>query len=144
MGEKPSALTLDKKLFGIHRLGVTLSSASSTTEAKEKQSKIRALVDDTKEFLRISKVGGGLVPQSMVGTILGVSRQRVHQLVSEGVFSHWTFYGMKWLSQDEVVAFGKLHRQAGENQHKPSAKQMWKDSREAGRDYIESRRPHGY
>ena len=40
----------------------------------------------------------------MVGDILRVSRQRVHQLVAEGVFSHWTFYTMKWLSQEEVVA----------------------------------------
>ena len=80
---------------------------------------------------------------SAVATILGVSRQRVHQLADEGTFSHWIFYGMKWLSQDEVVAFAKLNRRAGENQYKPSAKQMWKDSREVGKEYIKQRRPSG-
>ncbi len=72
----------------------------------------------------------------MVGDIFGVSRQRVHQLVAEGVFSHWTFYTMKWLSQEEVVALGKLHRRAGENQHGPSAKQMWKASLEVGSELL--------
>ena len=80
---------------------------------------------------------------STVATILGVSRQRVHQLVEEGTFRHWTFYGMKWLSQNEVVSFAKLNRRAGENQYKPSAKQMWKDSREAGKEFVKSRRAGG-
>ena len=91
----------------------------------------------------VSKLKGGLVPQSVVPTILGVSRQRVHQLVEEGTFSYWTFYGMKWMSQDEVISFAKLNRQAGENQYKPSRKQMWKDAREAGSEFIRKRRASG-
>lgn len=90
--------------------------------------------------MRISELKGGLVPQSMVGTILGVSRQRVHQLVAEGTFSVWTFHGMRWLSQEEVVAFAKLNRRAGENQHQPSAKELWKASHEMGKEYLKNRR----
>jgi hypothetical protein len=79
-----------------------------------------------------------------VGTILGVSRQRVHQLVAEGTFSHWTFHGIRWLSQNEVVDFAKLNRRPGENQHQPSAKEMWKASHETGKEFVKNRRlPRG-
>jgi hypothetical protein len=123
---------------------VTATSAPSPSAVKvKKAAALRTLIDDTQRFVKITQTNGGLVPQSMVGTILGVSRQRVHQLVAEGVFSHWTFYGMKWLSQNEVVAFGKLQRRAGENQHVPSNKQLWKTAREAGAEYIKGRRTHG-
>ena len=113
-------------------------------DKKTKISKgIRGIIEGTKEFQRISKIHNGLVPQSIVGTVLGVSRQRVHQLISEGTFSTWEFYGMKWLSQDEVVEFGKLQRKAGENQHKPSLKQLWKDSREAGNTFAKNHKDSG-
>lgn len=81
---------------------------------------------------------------SAVATILGVSRQRVHQLADEGTFSVFEFYGMKWLLEKEVVAFGKLNRRAGENQYTPSVKQMWKDSHEMGGEFIKKRRASGY
>lgn len=89
--------------------------------------------------MRITKLRGGLVPMSAVGTILGVSRQRVHQLADEGTFSVFEFYGMKWLLEEEVVSFGKLKRAAGENQHEPSKKQMWKEAHELGKEFIKSR-----
>lgn len=106
-----------------------------------KASGIRGMLADVREFAKLTKFHGGLVPMSAVATILGVSRQRVHQLVDEGTFQHWTFYGMKWLSQEEVVSFAKLNRHQGENQYTPSAKQMWKESREMGVEFIKKR--HG-
>ena len=77
---------------------------------------------------------------SAVGTILGMSRQRVHQLADEGTFSVFEFYGMKWLLEEEVVSFAKLKRAAGENQHMPSKKQMWKESQEFSKEFIKGRR----
>ncbi len=92
--------------------------------------------------MRIVKLRGGLVPMSAVGTILGISRQRVHQLADEGTFSVYEFYGMKWLLESEVVSFGKLRRPSGENQHEPSKKQMWKEARETGKDFVKARKAH--
>ena len=94
-----------------------------------------AVLEQFREFKRISEQRGGLVPQAVAGTVLGVSRQRIHQLISEGTFSVWEFYGMNWLSQEEVVSFGKLKRAAGENQYKPSVKRLWKVSRETGKEF---------
>jgi len=123
---------------------VTPIATTGIPRAKARLSKgISGLVADTREYFRLSKLNGGLVPLSMVANILGVSRQRVHQLVDEGTFSHWTFYGMKWLSQEEVISFAKLNRRAGENQYNPSVKQMWKDSREAGQTFIKNRTGRG-
>jgi len=123
---------------------IATTASTDIPQGKEKLSTgIRGVIDHTREFFRIVKLHGGLVPMSTVATVLGVSRQRVHQLVGEGTFSHWTFYGMKWLSQKEVVSFAKLNRRAGENQYRPSAKQMWKDSRKVCPEFMKNRPGRG-
>jgi hypothetical protein len=114
------------------------------SDAKKKQGYgVRGLLEDLREFKRISKVHGGLVPQSIAATLLGVTRQRVHQLVSEGTLGHWGFYGMNWLSEKELFSFAKLNRQQGENQYRPSTKQLWKASHETGKEFLKSRHPGG-
>ncbi len=120
-----------------------VQSADVSAPKKEKSTVMRGVMDDIREFVRLTKLHGGLVPQSAVATILGVTRQRVHQLVEEGTLNHWTFYGMKWLSQKDVVSFAKLNRQQGENQYHPSTKQMWKESREMGREFVKKRGGQG-
>ena len=117
-----------------------MSNMQAESESKpQKVTGIRGMLADVQEFTKLTKLHGGLVPMSAVATILGVSRQRVHQLVDEGTFKHWTFYGMKWLSQEEVVSFAKLNRPKGENQYSPSTKQLWKESREMGKEFIQKR-----
>jgi|SRR5271170_1647099 len=122
---------------------MTQSSTAATPIAKKKSKSLFSFLNDWREFSRISKLHGGLVPQSIVATVLGVSRQRVHQLIEEGTFSHWDFYGKKWLSQEEVVSFAKLNRQAGENQFKPSMKELWKASKEHGKEFVKAKRERG-
>ena len=117
--------------------------AAGFPEIQKKPYGLRGILADMREFKRISKLQGGLVPQSVGATALGVSRQRIHQLVTEGTLSHWTFYGMKWLSENEVVSFGKLHRGEGENQYRPSAKEMWKAAREGGKEFVKGRSGQG-
>jgi len=114
--------------------------STPTSHRIERPKTKRSVFADVKEFVRIINLHGGLVPMSAVGTILGVSRQRVHQLADEGTFSVYEFYGMKWLLEKEVISFGRLKRAAGENQHEPSKKQMWKESLEFGKDFMKGRR----
>jgi len=118
----------------------TISNTATSSNRIERPKTKRGVFADLREFMRIVKLHGGLVPMSAVGTILGVSRQRVHQLADEGTFSVYEFYGMKWLLEEEVVSFAKLKRAAGENQFEPSKKQMWKDAREFGKEFIKGRR----
>jgi hypothetical protein len=110
--------------------------------ANKKGYGLRSVLEDVREFRRIVKLQGGLVPQSVATAALGVSRQRVHQLVAEGTLSHWRFYGLNWLSEAELVSFAKLNRGQGENQYKPGAKQLWKTSQETGRQFMKNRRGH--
>jgi len=118
----------------------TTAAAISTPNRIERPKDRQGVIADIKEFMRIIKLHGGLVPMSAVGTILGVSRQRVHQLADEGTFTVFEFYGMKWLLEAEVISFGKLKRAAGENQYEPSKKQMWKEAREMGNEFMQRRR----
>jgi hypothetical protein len=121
-----------------------MSNTQTASESKpQKAIGIRGMLADVREFAKLTKLHGGLVPMSAVATILGVSRQRVHQLVDEGTFKHWVFYGMKWLSQEEVVSFAKLNRPKGENQYSPSTKQLWKESRDMGKEFVQKRNEKG-
>ena len=118
----------------------TIATTAPTSTRIERPKTKQGVFADIKEFMRITKLRGGLVPMSAVATILGLSRQRVHQLADEGTFTVFEFYGMKWLLESEVVSFGKLKRAAGENQYEPSNKQLWKDSREFGKEFAKKRR----
>jgi hypothetical protein len=121
-----------------------MNNTQTASESKpQKATGIRGMLADVREFAKLTKLHGGLVPMSAVATILGVSRQRVHQLVDEGTFKHWVFYGMKWLSQEEVVSFAKLNRPKGENQYSPSTKQLWKESRDMGKEFVQKRNEKG-
>jgi hypothetical protein len=122
---------------------MTITPTTSVSNRIERPKTKRGVFADFKEFMRIVKLHGGLLPMSAVGTILGLSRQRVHQLADEGTFRVFEFYGMKWLLESEVVSFGKLKRAAGENQHEPSKKQMWKEAHEFSKDFIKRRRRSG-
>ena len=117
--------------------------AAGSPAIQKKPYGLRGILADIREFKRIAKLQGGLVPQSAAATALGVSRQRVHQLVTEGTLNHWTFYGMKWFSENEVVSFAKLHRGEGENQYRRSAKEMWKAAREGGKKFVKGWRGQG-
>jgi hypothetical protein len=102
-------------------------SAASSAPKKEKSAGARRMMEDVREFGKLTTLHRGLVPLSAAATILGISRQRVHQLAKEGTFSHWTFYRMKWLSYLEILSFATINRMQGENQYRPSTKQIWRD-----------------
>ena len=57
----------------------TVTVGSPTTQKKSYG--LRGILADMREFKRISKLQGGLVPQSVGATALGVSRQRIHQSI---------------------------------------------------------------
>lgn len=117
----------------------TSTTAAAGTRIERPTTK-KGVLDDVKEFMRLTKHHGGMLPVSACAIVLGVSRQRVHQLVDEGTFSVYEFYGMKWLLEKEVVPFARLNRRAGENQFRTTAKEMWKVGHEIGKDFIKNRR----
>lgn len=90
-------------------------------------------------FREMSTREGGLMPFATAAKFLGVSKQRVNELVAEGTLKPVEFAGKKWLTANQIEEFIKLNREAGRPWHKPSVKEMWKMSREGGRDQVKEK-----
>jgi hypothetical protein len=71
------------------------------------------LEGEFQEFERASKWAGGLVPQAQAALILGLSKQRVNDLVAEGRLMEHDFFGKNFISCSDIKAFRKLTRPSG-------------------------------
>jgi hypothetical protein len=93
--------------------------------------KVKTSVFDLLRNLRkLTTEKGGLVPIAGAATILGVTKQRVHELVKEGTLHPVEFLGKKWLSGEELLSFVKLQRDAGRPWKEPSIKEQWRAARD--------------
>ena len=59
------------------------------------------------ELIRISESHGGLVPQSALPEVLGISRQRVHQLIQSGQFEKREVFGVPFVTGRSLDAWEK-------------------------------------
>lgn len=59
------------------------------------------------ELIRISEAHGGLVPQSALPAVLGISRQRVHQLIQSGQFEQCKVFGVGFVTGRSIDAWEK-------------------------------------
>jgi hypothetical protein len=100
--------------------------ASAATTADLPQRKVKKGILDVFRNLRaITSREGGLLPFASAATVLGVSKQRVHDLVKEGTLHPIDLLGKRWLSANELESFVKLQRQAGRPWKEPSIKEQW-------------------
>ena len=95
---------------------------------------LKSLLEMIRGFREISNRDGGLMPFATAAKLLGVSKQRVNDLVTEGTFKPVEFAGKKWLSANQIEEFINLKREPGRPWHKPSVKEMWKMSREGAKE----------
>jgi hypothetical protein len=56
---------------------------------------------------------GPLIAQAVAAQLLGVSKQRVFQLVEAGRLGRWEFFNAPFVSLPEVVRFKSLQRPTG-------------------------------
>ena len=113
----------------------TLNPASIAEAPRSKPKKsLVSVLRFLNEYRKTLKQEGGLLPFTMAADLIGVSKQRVHELIKEGTFVPVEACGKKWLSANQVEAFIKLHRAAGRPWHKPSTKELWKMSLKAGKE----------
>ena len=66
-----------------------------------------------REFLALSAQHGGLVPQAALAATLGLSTQRVSQLVAAGRFSVHRVFGQNYVTADSLEAFILSERKTG-------------------------------
>jgi hypothetical protein len=63
---------------------------------------LRTMIESWEAFCRESRKGKGLVGASAAGVYLGVSRQRVVQLMEDGRLTEFVFLGMRWVAVREL------------------------------------------
>lgn len=63
---------------------------------------------------------GGLLPQSMLADVLGVTRQRVFQFVQEGRFETVMLFGQRFITGDSLGEFISQERKSGHHFKQPS------------------------
>jgi hypothetical protein len=66
-----------------------------------------------REFRRVSEAEGGLTTATLAAVALGVSRQRVYDLVALRKLSEWEFFGRKLFSCLEVETMMRAKRGPG-------------------------------
>ncbi len=64
-------------------------------------------------YTKLSAQHQGLTPPSVAAFLLGVSRQRVHELIKFGRLTEYEICERKWLPVDQVEAFARLERDSG-------------------------------
>ncbi|MGA2544777.1 MAG: hypothetical protein ABSG78_24775 [Verrucomicrobiota bacterium] len=87
-------------------------SAAATGDLPQRKVK-KGILDVFRNLRAITSREGGLLPFASAATVLGVSKQRVNDLVKEGTLHPIDLLGKKWLSANELESFVKLQRQAG-------------------------------
>ena len=100
---------------------------------------LKHLLEIIRGFREWGTRDGGLMPFATAAKLLGVSKQRVNDLVAEGTFKPVEFAGKKWLTANQIEEFIKLKREPGRPWHKPSIKEMWKMSREGAKDQAKEK-----
>jgi hypothetical protein len=63
-----------------------------------------------RRFRQLSKLHEGLTSASFAAEALGVSRQRVHQLIQDGRLRTYSIFDRTFLACDDIAEFAKLDR----------------------------------
>lgn len=90
------------------------------------------LLERWRAFGTLAEEFGGLAPQAFVNDLLGVSRQRVADLIREGHLEQVDFIGTKWVSGRSLRAWMNSPRKSGggrSNKRPPMWKQVVFDAK---------------
>jgi hypothetical protein len=80
---------------------------------KREKSKLANLWDHFTELRSVMAEHGALVPQSFAAELLGVSPQRINQLVTAGKLTVVPFHTGRFVTENSIVALAKSERKNG-------------------------------
>ncbi len=83
------------------------------------------LLERWRMFGRLADEFEGLTPQAFVADLLDVSRQRVHELITDGHLEQVDFIGTKWVSGRSLKAWMNNPRKSGGGRANKRPR-MWK------------------
>lgn len=101
---------------------------------KREKSKLARLWDHFQEVRAATREHGALLPQFYAAQLLGVSRQRVHELVNDGRFVVVEVAGIRYLTEASMMEFAKSERASGRHITVPSAKEIMAGARQSALD----------
>lgn len=89
---------------------------------KRERSKLANLWETLKELRVAFHAHGSVVPQVFAAELLGVSRQRVHQMLESGQLESVTVRGLRYVTEDSLVARAQAEKNTGGRPKAPSLK----------------------
>lgn len=99
---------------------------------KRQRTRLQSLWDQLSEIRAVVESKGMLIPASMAAKVLGVSRQRVHDLIKEGRLENVEMNGHNFITEASVVDYAKSERKAGRPvKGVQTAREVWAASRES-------------
>jgi hypothetical protein len=90
--------------------------------------------DRYRHWVAVSDQMGGLLPQNILPDLLGLSRARVSQLISDGRFTREILFGQTFVTADSLAEFVQAERKSGVHYKTPSMLALAKISLQVGRD----------
>lgn len=103
---------------------------------KRERSRMQIVLDQFKAFSQIQQEKGTLVPAAFAAKMLGVCKQRVSQLMDEGVLERVDFNDHPFITQESILRFCKSARQPG--RPKKTVWQQIKEAEQIADDYVNS------
>jgi len=80
---------------------------------KREQNKLERLWEGFENMKAVVEKHGLLVPPQLAADLLGVSRQRVHQLMEQGRMKRVEVLGQVFITEDDLHAFARSERKNG-------------------------------
>jgi len=80
---------------------------------KREKTKLASLWDNFQEIKTVTEAHGMLVPVSLAAELLGISRQRIHELMEAGRLQRVEFRGRAYMTEDQLHEYARAERKAG-------------------------------
>lgn len=103
---------------------------------KRERSKLGTLWDRFKELKAITEEKGMLLSPAFCSALLGVSRQRVYQLMEDGRMERVDVHGQTFITEESLIAWARAEHKNGRPLKIP---QTAKECFAVGREYMKAK-----
>lgn len=86
--------------------------------------RVKSKWEELNELCDLVDKHGPIIPISVAADLLDLSRQRVYQLIDEGLLVPVDFASKRWLAEKQIRAFVEVERSTGSKKHLAA----WKSS----------------
>lgn len=87
-------------------------------------------------FMRLYEEKGGLIPQAMLGEVLGVSKQRVSQLLTDHRFEVHQLGNMRFITGDSLATYFAEEKKVGRGHKAPRFMTVYRAAQKAVKDAL--------